>query len=214
MAENNTIDKVNEIVHHLETGKLHKALSTVKNFEGSLKSTGQVFELFIENLIQLATYFSQAKNEIPQLIEGIQEVLEAIETSTIRVLDNTDGILEHHDSIEKTTEKLKQNPVFQEVIGHRLDKIYQAQNKSRMFVFDIIQAQEFQELTRKQTDQLIVSLEDLRKRLLELQNAFNWEDIEGDVEEEKIEETVAEEAEDQSLQKQDLVDQLLAEFGI
>ena len=78
---------------------------------------------------------------------------------------------------------------------------------TQIFTFDIIQAQEFQELTKKKTNQLLSSLGELENSLAEFKTIFSSEVLE-DSEAPKEEEEAPEPA------SQYIVDQLLAEFGL
>lgn len=178
-----------------------------ENVSPQWKELVAMINLKLQHLQSLETYLPEVKQEIPQLLEGINEVLKTIEKAAIRVLDNTDGLLEHHDSIEQTLQTIRENPVFDHILGNRLDKINHAQSKVRMFTFDIIQAQEFQELTKKKTNQLLSSLGELENSLAEFKTIFSSKVLE-DSEAPKEEEEAPEPA------SQDIVDQLLAEFGL
>ncbi|MBF0238522.1 MAG: hypothetical protein HQM12_12520 [SAR324 cluster bacterium] len=180
------------------------------------ESAGEVADIFnqhLQNLQFLGQYIPAIKTEISRLIDGIYDVLQTIEKASIRVLDNTDGILEQHDIIEQGIKQLKHNPAIARVIGKRLDNVQNAQNKSRMFVFDSIQAQEFQELTKKQTEMMVGSLQELQEKLNTLQSIFCLQGGE-DAPHPEDNQTSAEDGDDSGNTIQDSVDQLLAEFGL
>ncbi len=213
MLDENLFNQIVEVIQKIDDGDLNHEIPAPTDLSQDAQKLVSYLNDNIKNLRQLRNYILQIKDEIPQLVDGIQDVLQTIEKSTIRVLDSTDGILEQHDSIEKHNGLLKQNPALNRVFGPRLDKITQSQDKARMFAFDIIQSQEFQELTRKQTDQLVGVLEDLKNRLLGLQALFNLKE-DGSGEEVGTHEVEEQEGETPVRADQDLVDQLLAEFGI
>ena len=200
-----------EIIRNIKDGNFDKMLQADTAIDSDLQDFVNYVNEHIHNLQHLEKHLPRMKIDISQLVESIHDVLQTIETASIRVLDNTDGILEQHDIIERTIKLLKQNPAIARVIGKRLDTIQQAQSKSRMFVFDTIQAQEFQELTKKQTETIIGSLEELQAQLTELQMLLKLRD---DVGTGDTAENTEEPEIDATPNKQDSVDQLLAEFGL
>lgn len=218
MANTSAIDglvlqQMMEFIRQLSQGVLPAEIAPPAEAGQEVAEIFDFLNTNVANLLQLGAFFKQFKSEITQLVEGTQDVLGTIEKATIRVLDNTDGILEQHDIIEKNNELLKQNPVLLKIFGPRLEKFGQAQSKGRMFVFDIIQAQEFQELTKKQTEKLLGVLEEMKKQLMNVQTVFQLRD---QPHTNANQELTAEEAPVEVPKKanQDLVDQLLAEFGL
>ena len=207
------LDQILDIVYQIQSGNYNQTLQVTPELKAQFGEFGNQLNAHLQNLQQLEKNLPQLNKEITRLITGIHDVLQTIEKASIRVLDNTDGILEQHDVIENTIKLLKQNPAINRVIGKRLDLIQQAQNKARMFVFDIIQAQEFQELTKKQIQTLLKSLEGLVSSLSAIQKSFSIKD-EGAVLEEEQEETEVQVQAGARAADQDSVDQLLAEFGL
>ncbi|MGK5092213.1 hypothetical protein WDW89_09430 [Deltaproteobacteria bacterium TL4] len=204
------LEQVRAIVQKINSGDMSTFLMINAELGAPMEEFVNYVNDHVQNLQQLEKSLPRINKDISRLVSGISDVLQTIEKASIRVLDNTDGILEQHDIIDNAIKLLKQNPAIARVIGKRLDAIQQAQNKSRMFVFDTIQAQEFQELTKKQTQSMIASLEGLKDDLSDLQKAFR---LQGDEEEREEEREFHVEA-GAAAADQDSVDQLLAEFGL
>lgn len=211
-ALQNLFEQMLRVIRAQQSGDLSAEIPLDDSLQEDHLDLVECFNNHTGNLRKLSEVVFYLKDELPRLMEGIKDVLQTIEKSTIRVLDNTDGILEQHDAIENTSDLLRRNQVINRVCSNRIDRINQAQGKARMFVFDIIQAQEFQEMTRKQTDTMVEELDRFKNHVLDLEQLFSLTNAstEGPSQDQAEEEQAAE----PEKANQDLVDQLLAEFGL
>ena len=208
------IKQMLEIMRNLATGKWSQPIVMAETGADAFAEFMEYASQHLQYLQRLEAQLPLMEGELEKLVDGIQDVLQTIEKASIRVLDNTDGILEQHDTIEKTIQSLKQNPAIARVIGKRLDSISQVQNKSRMFVFDSIQAQEFQELTKKQTEKLVGVLQSLQQKLKTLHSPSPMEDNTATTNVTSLPPEPAQAEAPKDKIKQNMVDELLAEFGL
>ncbi|CAM2067407.1 Protein phosphatase CheZ [Sulfidibacter corallicola] len=205
---------------------LKSIVSTVKNItEGKwhqdldVKASGMIGELAyylnhtLKNLRKLDKSLGANVEDTPRAMSEVQAVIDHTEKATILVLDKADDILARLSQNREMVDQLKQisDEAGRSELTEKLSNNNTALEKS---AYDIINAMEFQDVTQQKIMSIMSCLEGIEERLIDLLIIFKIkEGRENKNENVEILKNLHDEEFDTS-NKQGLVDQLLAEFGI
>lgn len=205
---------------------LKSIVDTVKNItEGKwhddieLNATGLIGELAcyinqtLKNLRHLDESLGANVQDTPRAMSEVQAVIDHTEKATIKVLDRTDEILsiigrtkDYVGEVRQEKDPAEQQRKFVELEGN-IDKMEYA-------AYEIINAMEFQDVTQQKIMSIMSCLEGIEQRLVDLLIIFKIkESKKNKTENVEMLKNLHDDSFDRS-NKQDLVDQLLSEFGI
>lgn len=176
-------------------------------------------------LFHIAEYFSKAVNKLKTVssavedayedLPGFESVLHSVigdsKEASENVLECVDKINFNIDDIKENLGTLRtyvENGEFSKINGI-LDRLRDKGTAGQDVSFDIIASLEFQDITKQKIDKLIKIIYDLQERLTHLVLMLGVKDRKIDVETlEKLK------TKDGIMENQNLVDELLKEFGI
>jgi methyl-accepting chemotaxis protein len=168
--------------------------------EGIIAELAQEINNTVHNLRNAMPTISATTDSAPNLAYSAQSIAELMNDSTKVVLDSSDKIIVACEELEKK----------------ELDNDTLAQVKSiKNFTMDIISAQSYQDSARQKLDKMENDLIFLRDSLIEALIVMNIK-VNGQPEQYQDRQLQLKNVQDPKNegQKQDLVDQLLAEFGL
>ncbi len=188
---------------------LHEPIIDTK---GLLSNLAQKINSMVLNLRNVEVRLSSATEQAPTAVDRAQSVVELMSQSTSEVLNKCDKIGVLTDKLEDFLSSSKAQNPKSELIKITEDTL----NSMKGATFDIIASQSYQDVARQRMETLIKDLTLIRDLLIETVLVLN---IGKDKSQENIEKTaelireVREVPPAAEGMKQDLVDDLLAEFG-
>jgi len=173
--------------------------------EGVLSLLAKKINAMLVNMKTVQVPLTSAGEQAPFVLSHAQDVVQLMEQSTGAVLDKSDRIIMHVEELENM---LRQS-------GGDDARAQAAIVEMKAALYDIIASQSYQDVARQKMEKIIVDLHQIRDWLLEVLLIFNIKK-DGSVEnvekkKELLREVHAHSA--PSVLKQDLVDDLLSEFG-
>lgn len=165
----------------------------------------------LKNLRTMGERLDANVKDTPRTVSDVEFISEKTEQATLMVLDRAEDILTQMEGLRAEIDALRGGNSDVEAVCQRLDEKASAMEGH---VFEIINSQEFQDLTKQKLARIVTKLKEIEDRLVSLLIVF------------KIKENASTQDENLELlknlhdadvaegSKQDLVDQLLAEFGI
>ena len=187
-----------EVARAISSGDFSKEVKIDK--EGIIAELAQEINNTVHNLRNAMPTISATTDLAPNLAYSAQSIAELMDDSTKVVLDSSDKIIVACEELEKK----------------ELDNDTLAQVKSiKNFTMDIISAQSYQDSARQKLDKMENDLIFLRDSLIEALIVMNIK-VNGQPEQYQDRQLQLKNVQDPKNegQKQDLVDQLLAEFGL
>ena len=173
--------------------------------EGVLSLLAKKINAMLVNMKTVQVPLANAGEQAPFVVSHAQDVVQLMEQSTGTVLDKSDRIIMHVEALE---ELLRQT-------GGDNAQARLAVVEMKAALYDIIASQSYQDVARQKMEKIIVDLSQIRDWLIEVLVILN---IKKDGSQENLEkkkellrEVHAPSA--SSSLKQDLVDDLLSEFG-
>jgi chemotaxis regulatin CheY-phosphate phosphatase CheZ len=218
MTDNNTefdqgIATLEHITDAILRGEYNQDASVIIEPEGVLANLAQKVNALVVNMKSVESPLTSAGEQAPTAVNNAQNVVELMHQSTGVVLNKSDKVTLLAEDLEKLLIDAEKNNV---------DIITPAKNivtTMKSSIFDIIASQSYQDVARQKMEALIADLNKIRDWLIEVLLVLN---IKKDGSEENVQKTtellrgVRESAADPPADdnmKQDLVDDLLAEFG-
>lgn len=179
------------------------------NAEGMLQElTGKINEMVV-NMKTVEVPLTSAGNQAPYLVDKALGIVDLMKKTAGEVLDKADAISDMADSLDDKVKNAKiEDPVLRKEIEDSFEEM-------KNDIFDIIATQTFQDVARQKMEVMISDLNKMRDWLIEALVILN---IRKDASPENIQQKtellrdVVEKGDD-DVDKQDLVDDLLAEFG-
>ena len=213
MHDDNKINKSIEshfaATESLLTGKYEDANVDVDS-EGLISNLAQKINAMIVNLKTIEVPLSNADKQTPNALVRAESVITLMAQSTNDVLNTSDQLVE---SLEDMEEKVNNSNVNDEELQKYL--------KSNLFemkegMFNIISSQSYQDVARQKLEALIDDLNNIRSWLIDALVILN---IKKEPSESNMQKTVTllKQVKNKTTPentRQDLVDDLLAEFGI
>jgi len=209
MSDYKDINELLDIARNINEGNYDVASADV-NTENELYHIAQYFSSAIE---KLSTVFDTVEDSYEDL-PGFEDVLKTIISDTHTASEN---VLTCVDNINFTTDDIRENlsEIKRQVesgmmgqTGGIVDRLRDKALAGQDTCFDIIASLEFQDITKQKIDKLVKIIYDLQERLAHLVLMFG-------VKENKIDIEMLDKMKDKQdlLHDQDLVDELMKEFG-
>lgn len=174
--------------------------------EGLLSTLAQKINAMLINMQTVQIPLASAGEQTPTVVSHAHDVVQLMEQSTNEVLDKSDRVIHHTEELEAALASLA-------AADSAIPRALLVEMKAAMY--DIIASQSFQDAARQKMEKMIGDLNQIRDWLIEVLVILNI-GKDGSVEnvekkKELLREVHAPTA--SATLKQDLVDDLLAEFG-
>lgn len=205
---NKQIESLVEITESILRGEFKEWKSDI-DAEGMLSILANKINKLLVNMKNVETPLTSAGQQAPNAVSNAKNVIELMTRATGQVLDNADRLIEGTESLEALLNRSRQ---IQEEIAMPAGKHIL---EIKAGLFEIISSQSYQDVARQKMETLIADLNKIRDWLVEVLVIFN---IRRDNSPENVQKKtdllrgVSEAATSEDL-KQDLVDDLLSEFG-
>ncbi|ADH86288.1 hypothetical protein [Desulfurivibrio alkaliphilus] len=174
--------------------------------EGLLSVLARQINTMLLNMRTMQAPLANAGEQAPFLVGNARDVVELMEQATGEVLDKADRVIVQAEQLEQRL--------------NGADQQEQADNKSlltemKAAVYDIIASQSYQDVARQRMEKQIADLNQVRDWLIEVLVVLNLKKDSSAANIEKKKELLREVYNDNtpSSLKQDLVDELLSEYG-
>ena len=196
------IARLVEITDAVLAGRLEAAEAFEFNGEGIIRDLAARINARVANLRKVETPLASAGDRAPELTGMARDVLELMDQATSSVLDKADRLISLCEGLESR------------VSGDPAAAGDLAEIKSA--VFDIIASQSYQDVARQKMEGIARELEQVRDWLLEVILVLNLRKQDApETLKAKVRQLADSRADnDTDLRRQDLVDDLLAEFGL
>ncbi|MCF1184224.1 protein phosphatase CheZ [Marichromatium gracile] len=208
MAEPQNIDKnIASLVKATESilNGEYERLDIDIDAEGMLSVLAQKINALVVNMKSAETPLTNAGEQAPNAVSHARNVIELMSQSTGQVLDNADRLSQEIESLEG---QLQGDTASAPEYEQRLSQI-------KHHLFDIVASQSYQDVARQRMEQLVEDLDQIRDWLVEVLVILNIQQnssIENVEQKAQLLREVNGSSTPEAL-KQDLVDDLLSEFG-
>jgi len=209
MSEYKDINELLDIARNINEGNYDVA-SVEVNTENELFHIAQYFSDSIEKLRTVFETVEDSYDDLPGFEDTLKTIISDAKTASENVLASIDNINFITDDIRENLAILKEQVTSGNfgqtsgIIDRLRDKALAGQDTS----FDIIASLEFQDITKQKIDKLVKIIYDLQKRLAHLVLMYGVKDDKIDIEAlDKMKQK------SNILEDQDLVDELMKEFG-
>ena len=205
---NKQIESLVEITESILRGEFEE-WEMVIDAEGMLSILASKINKLVVYMKNVETPLASAGEHAPTAVSSAKNVIELMAKATGQVLDNADQLIE---SSEAMNDLIAQAKAGEEDTADSLEKHL---SDIKAGLFDIIGSQSYQDVARQKMESLITDLNQIRDWLVEVLVIFN---LKKDNSPENVQKKtgilreVSEETTPEDL-KQDLVDDLLSEFG-
>ncbi len=175
--------------------------------EGAMATLASEMNLLLKNLGAIKSCLNNSTEQIPDIVNSGQNISQLINDATEEVLNLSDEILSFCDHQEQALNQASgDHSEVQEFI-----------REVRARTFDIISAQSFQDTVSQRMDKLVGDIENIRDELIQSISTMQLDDEQETEKDKTTRKTalgqVSKPADSRQL-KQDLVDELLSEFGL
>lgn len=192
-----------EMTDALLRGEFRKDLPEL-DAEGVLSSLAQKINTMLVNMQTVQEPLASAGEQAPCVVSHAQDVVQLMEQTTGAVLDKSDKIIVDAEALEAM---LKEGSADQAAMLAALMAMKAA-------MYDIIASQSYQDVARQKMEKIVADLNQIRDWLIEVLVILNIKKDSSAENVEKKKELLREvQAASTPPMKQDLVDDLLAEFG-
>ena len=197
-----------DITDSLLRGEFDKDAVSI-DAEGLLKELANKINKMVINMKSIEVPLVSAGEQAPDMVDRVVNVADLMKKTAGEVLDKSDKLADLADQVEDNFQRLETvDPALKRVIQNDIDTM-------KNDIFDIIATQTFQDVARQKMEVIIKDLNKMRDWLIEALLVLN---IRGDhspenvLEKTEILRDVAKFSANEE-DKQNLVDDLLAEFG-
>lgn len=205
---NTQIESLVEITESILRGEFDE-WKMVIDAEGMLSILASKINKLLVNMKNVETPLASAGQHAPCAVSSAKNVIELMATATGQVLDNADQLIESSEALEALITQVK---------GHE-EKISSSAEKHlsdiKTGLYDIIGSQSYQDVARQKMEALIADLNRIRDWLIEVLVILNIRKDNSPENVQKRTDLLREVSEGHTSEdlKQDLVDDLLSEFG-
>ena len=202
-AENQHLEVILDAAKGIAEGDFDKEVRV--DAEGIVAHLAGAINQIIHNLKEAQPALSLADHETPELSVAVNSIGELMGNATDSVLDRADAIISACDAMENSMAKSGPGSCPPEI------------NKIKNAAFDIISAQSYQDCARQELEKLEIKLRDIRDSLVKVLVAMNLKKEGGEQRSEnaqRLMKEVSSAPREADKLEQDLVDELLAEFGL
>ncbi len=210
MYEVKDLSELIEIAKKINSGEYElTTISIDPNHE--LFEVVQFFNESIKKITTVRDVVEDSYEDLPVFEKVLKEVVRDTKSASEKILNLTDSINFNISEIKDNISLLKESldsEDFSKALG-LIDRLVDKSIEGQDIAFDMISALEFQDITKQKIDKLLKVVKDLEKRLSDLIIKFGLKHNKIDVD------TLNRLGEkDSILNDQDLVNQLLKEFGL
>jgi chemotaxis regulatin CheY-phosphate phosphatase CheZ len=206
----NGIESLEEVTDALLQGKFNQidSQNMLIDTEGLLSNLAQKINTMVVNMKTVESPLASAGEQAPVVVSNAQNVVELMAQSTDEVLNKSDKLSEMAEDLDHLLAEVGRNP-------SKLSAAQENLTKMKVSIFDIIASQSYQDVARQKMEALILELNNIRDWLIEALVVLNIGKDDSPENIQKKTEILKEvsEASTPDTLKQDLVDDLLAEFG-
>ena len=205
---NQQIESLVEITESILRGEFEE-WEMVIDAEGMLSILASKINQLVVNMKNVETPLASAGEHAPTAVSSAKNVIELMAKATGQVLDNADQLIESSEAMNDLISQAKARG------ENTPDSLEKHLSDIKTGLFDIIGSQSYQDVARQKMEALITDLNQIRDWLIEVLVIFN---LKKDNSPENVQKKagllreVNEESTSEAL-KQDLVDDLLSEFG-
>ena len=199
---NEAIEKMVEVTKAMAEGDFHQEIN--ENLYGQIGELARYINSTIKKLQCVEPNIAQVFDKIPEASVQLSEISKYTEEATLNVMEQVEHVLDSQDSILHKIEAIGKGE--DAVITAGEIKQIVLDNKESMM--DIITGLSFQDLTGQKIKVIIGLIEEVEKRMLQLVVTFGLKS-----KEDKDETYKQIELTENTTLKQDLVDNILKEFG-
>lgn len=164
----------------------------------------------LKNLRRLDENLGVGVQETPRALSEVQVIIDQTEKATLRVLDQSESILEQSQGLRDDLEILHKQNIDKSLLQNMEGRLARMEQNA----YELINSMEFQDITQQKIISITHCLENLEKRLVDLLIIFKIKTSKEDAQEEVALLKTLHNPEEAQTSNQGLVDQLLAEFGI
>ncbi len=171
--------------------------------EGLLSTLAQRINSMLINMKNVEVPLSHAGEQTPNVVSHAHDVVQLMEQSTNEVLDKADRVILHAEEMEGTVSDCDQS-------------CKEPLTEMKRAMYDIIASQSYQDAARQKMDKMITDLNQIRDWLIEvlmILNIKNDGSSENMAKKKELLREVHASSKASPTLKQDLVDDLLSEFG-
>lgn len=202
------IESLVQITESILRGELEEWKAVI-DAEGMLSILASKINQLVVNMKDMETPLTSAGEQTPTAVSSAKNVIDLMSTATGQVLDHADRLIENTESLENLVTLCRDSgeDITESASKHLADL--------KTGLFDIIGSQSYQDVARQKMEGLIADLNQIRDWLIEVLVIL---DIRRDNSPENVQKKtdllreVSEGTTPEDL-KQDLVDDLLSEFG-
>ena len=205
---NRQIESLVQITESILRGEIEEWKAVI-DAEDMLSILANKINQLLVNMKNVETPLTSVGEQTPSAVSSAKNVIDLMARATGQVLDNADRLIENSESLEKLIARSKES-------GEDITASFSKHlGDIKAGLFDIIGSQSYQDVARQKMEALIADLNQIRDWLIEVLVIF---DIRRDNSPENVQKKtdllreVSEGTAPEDL-KQDLVDDLLAEFG-
>ncbi|MGQ9813295.1 MAG: hypothetical protein ACUVQ2_07950 [Dissulfurimicrobium sp.] len=185
-------------------GDIDQEIQLDLDTEGIIGNIASAINKIIKNLKDVKPSLERIENDTPSFAITTKAVADLMEDSTLKVLDICDNLIKECDSI-MASDAVQQAP-----------EIYERHKKIKSDIFKIISIQSYQDVARQKLERMEKDLIDVRDTLIKALVILKLKKFpkQTDGGHKKIIDQIKAEADTKQLVTQDLVDELLAEYGL
>ncbi len=201
---NKTIDSLVAATESILNGEFDH-LDVEIDAEGMLSALAQKINHLVVNMRSVETPLASAGEQAPSAVSNAKNVIELMAEATGQVLDTADRMSEEVDALERVV-NAADRPAGE--LEGRLTNV-------KACLFDIIASQSYQDVARQRMETLVADVGQIRDWLVEVLVILNIQKnstLENKEQKAKLLREVSESSTPEGL-KQDLVDDLLSEYG-
>ena len=171
---------------------------------GQLGDIARYINATIKRMQSVEPGIAQASDKIPQASVQLSEISKATEEATHNVMTQVEKVLDNHDLIIHHTESAERG----NDLPNSLSEVRSVVSENKEILLDIITGLSFQDLTGQKIKMIVGLIEDVEKRLLQLIVTFGLKSKDTNEDDNSLKEFT-----DNPTLKQDVVDNILKEFG-
>ena len=198
----NSIDEIVDAARAMSQGDFKHEIK--EELYGQLGDIARYINATIKNMQSVEPSIAHASDKIPQASVQLSEISKATEEATHNVMTQVEKVLDNHDLIIHHTESAERG----NDIPNSLTEVRNVVSENREILLDIITGLSFQDLTGQKIKMIVGLIEDVEKRLLQLIVTFGLKSKDSNEDDSSLKEFT-----DNPTLKQDVVDNILKEFG-
>ena len=198
----NNIDEIVDAARAMSQGDFQHEIK--EELYGQLGDIARYINATIKKMQTVEPSITHASDKIPQASVQLSEISKATEAATHNVMSQVEKVLDNHELIIHHTESAERSSDP----ANSLIEVKNVVSENRDILMDIITGLSFQDLTGQKIKVIVGLIEDVEKRLLQLIVTFGLKSK--DVNED---DATLKEFSDNPTLKQDVVDNILKEFG-